>query len=215
MDQYLRTKYDRVPEPPPDGPKGRDRIIILEDPDGDGVYRKAKNFVSGLNLASGMALGYDGAVRRPAALPALLRRQEPRRRARRRPGGAAQGLRHGRRPRLRQLADVGARRLAVRSAGEHGDGQYPRHRVPARHLALSSQDPAVRALRRGGRQYLGHRLRPPRPALRGREHHPSRSATTCRAATTSRGSTSTARYTTPTPSATSTPSSIKASSAAA
>ena len=60
VDQYLRTKYDRVPEPPPEGPKGSDRIIILEDPDGDGVYQKARNFVSGLDLASGMALGYDG-----------------------------------------------------------------------------------------------------------------------------------------------------------
>src|SRR5262249_54924187 len=26
MDQYLRTKYDKVPEPPPKGPKGADRI---------------------------------------------------------------------------------------------------------------------------------------------------------------------------------------------
>jgi putative heme-binding domain-containing protein len=60
VDQYLRTKYDRVPEPPPEGAKGSDRIIILEDPDGKGVYRKAKDFVSGLDLASGMALGYDG-----------------------------------------------------------------------------------------------------------------------------------------------------------
>src|SRR5713101_2206554 len=31
VDQYLRTKYDRVPEPPPRGPKGRDTIVILED----------------------------------------------------------------------------------------------------------------------------------------------------------------------------------------
>ena len=60
VDQYLRTKYDRVPEPPPAGPKGSDRIIILEDQDGDGVYHKAKDFVSGLDLASGMALGDDG-----------------------------------------------------------------------------------------------------------------------------------------------------------
>src|SRR5206468_1072926 len=31
MDQYLRTKYDKVPQPPPKGPKGRDRISIYED----------------------------------------------------------------------------------------------------------------------------------------------------------------------------------------
>ena len=60
VDQYLRTKYDRVPEPPPQGPKGADRIVILEDPDGDGRYHKAKDFLNGLDLASGFALGYDG-----------------------------------------------------------------------------------------------------------------------------------------------------------
>ena len=37
VDEYLRTKYDRRPEPPPKGPKGRDRLTILEDTNGDGV----------------------------------------------------------------------------------------------------------------------------------------------------------------------------------
>ncbi|HET6883378.1 MAG TPA: hypothetical protein VFI31_24725, partial [Pirellulales bacterium] len=60
VDEYLRTKYDRLPEPPPRGPKGNDRITILEDVDGDGRADRAKEFLSGLNLASGMALGYDG-----------------------------------------------------------------------------------------------------------------------------------------------------------
>jgi putative heme-binding domain-containing protein len=60
VDQYLRTKYDRVPEPPPKGPKGGDKIIVLDDPDEEGRYRKAKEVLSGLNLASGMALGYRG-----------------------------------------------------------------------------------------------------------------------------------------------------------
>jgi putative membrane-bound dehydrogenase-like protein len=60
VDQYLRTTYDRVPEPPPRGPKGADRITILSDPDADGRYRKSKDFVTGLNLASGMCLGYGG-----------------------------------------------------------------------------------------------------------------------------------------------------------
>src|SRR5262245_29909780 len=60
VDQYLRTKYDRVPEPPPGGPKGADRVVILEDADGDGVFGKPKDFLTGLDLASGMALGYDG-----------------------------------------------------------------------------------------------------------------------------------------------------------
>ena len=60
VDQYLRTKYDRVPDPPPRGPKGNDRITILEDTDGDGRADRAKPFLNGLNLASGMALGYGG-----------------------------------------------------------------------------------------------------------------------------------------------------------
>src|SRR6185436_13282206 len=53
VDQYLRTKYDKVPEPPPRGPKGADRVTICEDTDGDGRADKFKDFVTGLNLASG------------------------------------------------------------------------------------------------------------------------------------------------------------------
>jgi putative membrane-bound dehydrogenase-like protein len=60
MDNWLRTKYDRVPEPPPKGPKGQDRISICEDTDGDGHSDRVKHFLSDLNLASGMALGYGG-----------------------------------------------------------------------------------------------------------------------------------------------------------
>ncbi|HYV26719.1 MAG TPA: PVC-type heme-binding CxxCH protein [Candidatus Eisenbacteria bacterium] len=60
VDQYLRTKYDKVPEPPPRGPKGADRVTICEDTDGDGRADKFKDFVTGLNLASGMAIGHGG-----------------------------------------------------------------------------------------------------------------------------------------------------------
>ena len=60
VDQYLRTEYDRVPEPPPRGPKGADRIKILEDTDGDGRADKATTFVEGLNLATGLAVGHGG-----------------------------------------------------------------------------------------------------------------------------------------------------------
>ena len=38
VDQWLRTKYDKVPEPPPKGPKGRDRISIYQDAGGDGHF---------------------------------------------------------------------------------------------------------------------------------------------------------------------------------
>jgi len=61
VDRYSRTAYDRVPEPPPRGPGGADRITILEDDDGDGRADRARDFVTGLNLASGLAFG-DGGV---------------------------------------------------------------------------------------------------------------------------------------------------------
>lgn len=61
VDRYSRTVYDRVPEPPPKGPKGADRLTILEDTDGDGVADKARDFATGLNLSTGFAFG-DGGV---------------------------------------------------------------------------------------------------------------------------------------------------------
>src|SRR2546423_221379 len=41
VDRYSRTAYDRTPEPPPRGPRGADRITILEDDDGDGRADRA------------------------------------------------------------------------------------------------------------------------------------------------------------------------------
>jgi putative membrane-bound dehydrogenase-like protein len=60
VDRYSRTVYDRVPEPPPRGPKGADRITILEATDANGRAVKAKDFVSDLNLATGIAFGHGG-----------------------------------------------------------------------------------------------------------------------------------------------------------
>src|SRR5438128_10790099 len=61
VDNYLRTKYDRIPEPPPRGPKGADRITICELGDDHRHATRFKDFVSGLNLCSGLALGHGGA----------------------------------------------------------------------------------------------------------------------------------------------------------
>jgi putative heme-binding domain-containing protein len=61
VDRYSRTVYDLVPEPPPRGPKGADCITILEDADGDGRVDRTRDFVTGLNLASGLTFG-DGGV---------------------------------------------------------------------------------------------------------------------------------------------------------
>lgn len=60
VDRWSRTTYDRVPEPPPYGPKGTDAITILEDTNGDGRADKRTNFVEGLNLCSGIAFGHGG-----------------------------------------------------------------------------------------------------------------------------------------------------------
>ncbi|OWK37586.1 PVC-type heme-binding CxxCH protein [Fimbriiglobus ruber] len=60
VDRWSRTVYDRVPEPPPLGPKGADRITICEDTDGDGRADKFKDFAGGLNLCTGLALGHGG-----------------------------------------------------------------------------------------------------------------------------------------------------------
>lgn len=60
VDRFSRTKYDRVPEPPPKGPRGADRITILEDADGDGRMDGGHDFIDGLNLATGLAFGHGG-----------------------------------------------------------------------------------------------------------------------------------------------------------
>src|SRR5262245_20658213 len=48
VDRWSRTEYDRVPEPPPRGPRGADKITILTDTDGDGRADEAKDFIDGL-----------------------------------------------------------------------------------------------------------------------------------------------------------------------
>ncbi len=42
------------------GDEGRDRILIFEDTDGDGTLDKRKVFIEGLNLVSGLEVGFGG-----------------------------------------------------------------------------------------------------------------------------------------------------------
>ena len=58
VDRWSRAVYDRVPEPPPKGPRGADRITICADTDGDGRADSFKDFVTGLNLCTGLAFGH-------------------------------------------------------------------------------------------------------------------------------------------------------------
>jgi putative membrane-bound dehydrogenase-like protein len=60
VDRWSRTEYDHIPAPPPRGPRGADRITILEDKDGDGHADNAKDFVGGLNIATGLEFGHRG-----------------------------------------------------------------------------------------------------------------------------------------------------------
>ena len=47
------------PQRQPDG-EGKDRVIILEDKDGDGTFETKKVFADGLNLVSGIEIGFGG-----------------------------------------------------------------------------------------------------------------------------------------------------------
>lgn len=59
-DKFWRVVYDKVPPPPPNHFKGRDKISIHEDTDGDGIYDKHKSFVEGLNICTSAARGRGG-----------------------------------------------------------------------------------------------------------------------------------------------------------
>ena len=59
-DKFLRTVYDKVPAAPPGHVRGRDRITIHEDLDGDGYFEKQKTFLDGLNIATSFARGREG-----------------------------------------------------------------------------------------------------------------------------------------------------------
>lgn len=57
VDNYLRVTFDKVPQAPPEGVKGADKITFYEDTDGDGIYDKATDAITGLNIATSVTLG--------------------------------------------------------------------------------------------------------------------------------------------------------------
>jgi putative membrane-bound dehydrogenase-like protein len=59
-DEFWRSVYDRLPEPPPKHFPGADKITIHEDTDGDGVLDTHKTFVEGLSIATSFAKGRGG-----------------------------------------------------------------------------------------------------------------------------------------------------------
>ena len=59
-DNHLRAVFDKVPEPPPHGPTGKDRITVFEDTNGDGRYDSSKDVITGLNIISSVQVGHGG-----------------------------------------------------------------------------------------------------------------------------------------------------------
>ena len=57
IDHHLRLIFDNVPAPPPQGVQGADKITFFEDTDGNGSYDKATDAITGLNIATSVALG--------------------------------------------------------------------------------------------------------------------------------------------------------------
>lgn len=60
VDRWSRTVYDRIPEPPPTGPRGADKISVLIDRDLDGHADDVKDVITGLNLCTGLEFGHGG-----------------------------------------------------------------------------------------------------------------------------------------------------------
>ena len=59
-DQYLRARYNGVPAPPPNHVRGADKITVLEDTDGDGVFESHKDVITGLNITTSVLTGRGG-----------------------------------------------------------------------------------------------------------------------------------------------------------
>ncbi|MCR9293596.1 MAG: c-type cytochrome [bacterium] len=60
FDHHLRAVFDKVPEPPPHHVPGQDRITVFEDTDHDGLYDTQKDVITGLNIATSVAIGHGG-----------------------------------------------------------------------------------------------------------------------------------------------------------
>ena len=59
-DQHLRAVFDKVPEPPPRGVKGADKVTVFEDKDGDGHFETHRDVITGLNIATAAVKGAGG-----------------------------------------------------------------------------------------------------------------------------------------------------------
>ncbi len=59
-DNHLRAQFDKMPQPPPHGVKGADKITVFEDTTGDGIYDHHRDVITGLNIATSCVAGAGG-----------------------------------------------------------------------------------------------------------------------------------------------------------
>ncbi len=59
-DQYLRARHTAVPAPPPRHVRGADKITVLEDANGDGVFESSRDVITGLNITTSVLTGRGG-----------------------------------------------------------------------------------------------------------------------------------------------------------
>jgi hypothetical protein len=59
-DQYLRASSTAVPAAPPNHVRGADRITVLEDTNGDGVFDSHQDVITGLNITTSVLTGRGG-----------------------------------------------------------------------------------------------------------------------------------------------------------
>ncbi|MDA0195017.1 MAG: c-type cytochrome [Bacteroidetes bacterium] len=57
IDNHLRVQFDKVPDAPPTGARGADKITFFEDTDGDGKFEKSTDAITGLNITTSVILG--------------------------------------------------------------------------------------------------------------------------------------------------------------
>ena len=59
-DKYYRSTFDRLPPAPPHHDRGRDIISVHEDTNGDGVFDRHREVLTGLNMANAVLHGHGG-----------------------------------------------------------------------------------------------------------------------------------------------------------
>lgn len=57
IDNHTRVTFDKTPVPPPTGVQGADKITFFEDLDGDGIYERSVDAITGLNIATSVNVG--------------------------------------------------------------------------------------------------------------------------------------------------------------